>query len=694
MAMTQEQYDAYVKEAQRLGVQVNPNVTVGDPLQNPVQAPQPSTVPPAVAPPQATAPEQGFMDSFKKDYANIQNTMNQTDAALSDTLKQVLPDVGEMTGAMAGMYYGARSGSVMGLQGTIGGGFIGAMLGSGAGESLKQMFNKEFDPLKVIKTSMESGMWEAGFGAVGPLMHFAGKGIEKLRQNKELTFEEIASLDELVKALEAEGITLTPAQLTGSNFQKTLEKIGKAGFGGEGKFADLYAAQEQFIRDRMDLLTKQIGNPDRKQAGDAFQQALEDADDELITWAKPQFTALNKAARGVPVSLQSTLQSLRAKKTAATKGRRVGADTRLDNEVEDLYNFVLGDVQNTNFENLFSTIAQVTKDQRKAQLRTDKNPALDKAYVEVLDLLFSDAEKAAKKSGTAVYDKYLELQKVYRETKQTLNDRAISSVVEAQPEFAGSLIYRTGNVTSIEAAFKALDKAAETAAKTGKVFDADKAKNDLRAGYLDELFTKAEISDTSTEQAVKLFKQIESDPKVRDTFKAMLTPKQQADVKKLLGWGAQLEKNSAGNFSLIVRGRQSGELNRIGSSISGNDATGIGIVMVSKALATLAAPAGLAKRAVSGGATREYMNQLKDLTVKFDNGNFDAADAATLFGLWATTVTEDDKIPTEFRVKNLNAKESMEYQANRAEIIATYEKAGVAVPEALLEATNERPNAK
>lgn len=693
MAMTQEQYDEYTKEAQRLGVPVNPNVVVGNPVQAPVQAPQPSTVPPAVAPPQAAAPEQGFMESFKKDYANIQDTMNTVDNSLSQTLIEVLPDVGEMTGAMGGMYYGARTGSVAGLQGAIGGGFVGAMLGSGTGESLKQMFRKEFDPLKVIKTSLESGMWEAGFGALGPLMNFAGSGIEKLRKDKNLNFEEIASLDELLKALEKEGITLTPSQLTGSNFQKTLEKIGKAGFGGEGQFEQLYKAQEQFIRDRMDLLKKQVGNPDRKQSGEAFQQALMDADDQLIEWAQPKFKELNKAARGVKVSLQSTLQSLRHKKALASKGRREGATGRIDSEVEDLYNFVLGDVQNTNFENLFSTIAQVTKDQRKAKLRTDKNPTLDKAYVDVLDLLFKDAEKAAKNSGTDVYNKYLDLQKVYRETKQSLNDRAIASAVEGSPEFAGSEIFKLGSVTSVESAFKALDTAAATAKRAGKTFDAEKAKDDLRAGYLDELFTSAEISETSTEAAMKLLKKVTSDPKVRDTFNAVLTSKQQSEVKKLLGWGAQLEKNSAGNFSLIVRGRQSGELNRLGG-IQGNDATGVGLVMVAKALATITAPFGLAKRAVSGGATREYMEQLKDLTVKFDGGDIDAADAATLFGLWATTVTQEEDIPVEFRVKGMNSKEAIEYHANRADIIATYEKAGVPVPQALLEAKNKRPNAE
>ena len=690
MAMTQEDYDKYVAQAKKMGVPVNPDVQVQQPVQTPVQAP--------VQTPQPVPSEAGFMEQFKQDYANIQQTMHDTSPArlagtkgespeysgLSKALLEVLPDLGEMGGTIAGMAHGARVGASGGAYGVVGGGLIGAMLGSGAGESIKQMFKNEFDPAKVIDTMLVSGMFEGGFAGLGPMMHGIGRGLENLRQGKELTAEQIQGLDELVKALESEGITLTPAQLTGSNFQKTLEKVGKAGFGGEDKFGALYEAQERFIRDRMDKLATDVGNPSFEEAGRVFQDAMEAADDQLIKWAQPQFTKLNKTARGVHISLASTQQTLRSAIKRSKLGRRAGASNRLDSEVEELYNFVLGDVQNTNFENLFSTIAEVTKQQRKAQLATDQNPALIKAQRDVLELLYADAEKAAAKAGSDVLDQYKQIKAVYKETKDSLNTTAIKSVVKAAPEHAGALIYKTGNVTAVKEAFAALDEAAKAAKRVGEKFDAEAAKDALRAGYINQFFKKAG-EDTAIDTARKLASQLKHDQAVSNTFEAMLTGKQQSDVMKVLGWAGKLEKNSAGNFSLIVRGRQSGELNKVASELTNAGQLGLNLFTVGKGIAFLATPAKLAERAVGGKVTNEYLSQLKDVVTKFDKGQFDTSDAVVLFGLWAKNYVEGEEIPKELKIPELSEKESLEAHAARARIVEQYQKSGVAVPEELLQ---------
>lgn len=690
MAMTQEEYDKYVAQAEKLGVPVNPDVQVQQPVQSPVQAP--------VQTPQPVPSEAGFMEQFKQDYANIGQVMDKTSPARlldprkgdspeysgwAKSLVEVIPDLGEMGGTIAGMAHGARVGSSGGLYGTVGGGLIGAMMGSGIGESVRQMFMNEFDPAKVIDKMLVSGMFEGGFAGLGPMMHNLGRGIESLRQGKELTYDQILGLDELLKELEKNGITLTPAQLTGSNFQQTLEKIGKAGFGGEAKFGALYEAQERFIRDRMDKLATDVGNPSFEEAGRVFQEAMEAADDQLIKWAQPQFTKLNKAARGVHVSLASTQQTLRSALKRSKAGRRAGASNRLDNDVEELYNFVLGDVQNTNFENLFSTIAEVTKQQRKAQLATDQNPALIKAQRDVLELLYADAEKAAAKAGSGVLDQYKQIKAVYKETKDSLNTSAIKSVVKAAPEHAGALIYKTGNVTAVKEAFNALDEAAKTAKRVGETFDAEGAKDALRAGYINQFFKKAD-EDTAIDTARKLASQLKNDQNVSNTFEAMLTPKQQADVMKVLGWAGQLEKNSAGNFSLIVRGRQSGELNKVASELSNSAQLGLNLYTVGKGLAFLAAPAKLAQRAVGGKVTQEYLSQMKTIITKFDSGQFDTSDAVVLFGLWAKNYVEGEEIPKELRIPKLSDKQALEAHAARARIVAQYEKAGAPVPEELL----------
>ena len=103
-----------------------------------------------------------------------------------------------------------------------------------------------------------------------------------------------------------------------------------------------------------------------------------------------------------------------------------------------------------------------------------------------------------------------------------------------------------------------------------------------------------------------------------------------------------------------------------------------------KAVATLAAPAKLANRAVKGEVTGKYLEQLKDVVVKFDKGELKTADMATLLGLWATTVSDKEEIPPEFKVPKMTSSESIRFHAARAKAIAAYEKAGAPVPESLL----------
>lgn len=691
MALTQQEYDTYLAKTKELGITPNPQVK---PIEAPIQPPQEEMVQPP------TQEQPSFLQGLISDYGDVKAAMppplstqvgqaisegveGTTLEGLSQQVKEVLPDIGEMGGAMTGMYYGAKTGSPYGV---VGMGLLGTMLGSGSGESIKQMFNNEYDPLKTINTMLKSGIFEGGFVGVGKLFEKAGTAMSKLRADKDLSMDEIMSLDELVKGLESKGISLTPAQLTGSELQKTLEKVGKAGFGGEGKFADLYLAQDNFMADRLEALSKQVGNPSRKQAGDTVQQALEDADSNLMEWAAPKYAELAKIGKGQRLSMQGTLQSLRSKKAKSAQGRREGAKNLLDPKVEELYDYVLGNVQNTNFSQWFELMKSVNDMQRKelANVATP-NPAMRKAFADVYALLYRDAERSAAKMGTDVLQKYKGVTSVVRESKRSLNESVIRTVAKSDPEWAGQMIYKNGNVTAVESAFKALDLAETNAKRVGKTFDAAQAKNDLRAGYLEQLLSKAELSETSAEMSSRLLERISRDPLAKDTFQAILTKPQQAQVKRVLAWGDALEKNSAGNFSLIVRGRQSGELNRLASEMSGNDNAGFAPTMVVKAIATLAAPAKLAGRAVNGKVTGEYLTQLKDTVVKFDKGDLRTSDMAALLGLWATSVTEKEEIPVEFRVPKMDSKQSIEYHAARARAIASYENAGIPVPEQLLQ---------
>lgn len=594
---------------------------------------------------------------------------------LPENIVSSLPDIGESAGETAGMLAGMRQGmSLPGgpavkLGGTAILGTIGAMTGVGGGETLRQLFQGESDPAKVIDKVLTSGLFSAGSEIV-TLFGLAGRGIERLRNNQKMTAEEIASLDELVRRLEAEGITITPAQLTNSGFQQTLEKIALSGFGGEAKFKALYDAQEAFIRDELQRLVKQAGNPDRKLTGEMFQSAMEKAEDDLIKWAEPKYKHLDSVARNIRLSMQSTEQTIRNAKKKAMVDRRPGAPSRLDSEVEQMYDYVLGNTRNLSFESLFDTISYLTREQRKVMSRIDnRNPTLEKAYRDTIESLLGDARKAVEASGDdTVMKLYDEVTGVYRESMKTLNDNALKGLAAKQPEFVGETIYQTGNVSTVESAFKAVDEAAELAKKNGEVFDAEAVKNNIRAGYLRQLFVKADVNETSTETAARLLRQLEADDAMGDTFKAVLTPQQVAEVKRVLGWANVLEKQSAGNFSLIVRGRQSGALNQAVNEVGNAGAgTGFSPFILASAATLVASPLFLASRAINGKATSKRLAQLKDFVTRYDAGKLDAADVSAFFMLLANDASESDYIPPELKVPNLSPKETFQYHALKAQ---------------------------
>lgn len=587
-----------------------------------------------------------------------------------------LPDIG----ALVGETYGLRQAAMQGLKtpggpipkafGAAGTSIFYAMGGTAVGESVRQIFQNELDPLKAIYKIQESGLF-AGLGEIATIFDTAGRGIQKLRTGQGYTAEDIKGLDLLVAELAKEGITITPAQLVRSGFQQTLEKIAVAGFGGEAKFGALYEAQEQFIRDQLDQLVKQTGDPSRKVTGEMFLSVLRQADDDLIKWATPKYEELERLSVGTPLDFTNIIEK---SKQELSKGRRSGASknaaTTLDSEIETLHTFLNTRAKNNTFAGAFDVLKKLQADLREAQSRTSvsaKSP--NQAYVKALTEAITDV-KASIKTGAEssgnqkIQDLHKEVSEVYESVSKTLNDSALSGIAAQQPEFVGSQIYANGNVSSVEAAFKAIDKAVEIGKKAGKMedelLDAESLKNDLRAGYLRKLFTPTEVADTSTETALTLLKKIERDPELSDTFQAVLTATQVAQTKRILGWAKNLDQQAAGNFSLIVRGRQSGAANQVINQMTNITGEGVKSTVIAAAASLIATPFFLANRAINGQVTTKLLEQLKDYSVKFNTGKMDAGDVGQYFGLLASVVKPNEELPPELKIPGLDSRESLE----------------------------------
>lgn len=593
---------------------------------------------------------------------------SKPNVGVMELIAPYLPTALEAAGSLTGMARGAQAGRLIGLPGAVGGGILGAFAGAGAGESLKNAIQGGGDVVDVLNTALTAGAFAAGGEAIVGTLTNGISAINKLRTGSDLQPEDLQNIRELQKALEAQGITLTPAQITQSGFQRSLEGIAISGFGGENTMRNLYEAQADFVLNRMESLIPNLGTASREEVGQAFSSALRDAEAQLITWAKPKYAELDKLAVKAPVSLQSTQQTLRNAIAKGKYNRKVGEGSRLDPEVEALYKYVLGEKQNNDFRSTFQTISRLSSDLRKLQGRTTSpNDVYEKALRDTIESLHNDLAKAAERSGnTEILNKYKEVSQVYRESMKTLRDDAIRGLATKAPEYVGETIYRTGNVTTIKKAFEAIDKSVELARLAGETpVDPNVLKNQLRAGYLDALITPLQTAETTIPSAEKLLLSITKDAKKRDTFNAMFTPQQQAEIKKNLGWANLMEKGAAGNFSLLVRGKQSGALNNIAGKLAQAGAFAAGPASFAlepmsgaAAIAIIAAPSWLAKRAVSGKVSNKIIEKATGLIKKFDQGQFTSKDWGAWFGILADTAYDGDEVPEPLKIEGLTAEET------------------------------------
>ena len=626
-------------------------------------------------------------------------TMPSVMDLMGNYLKQQIPmlgEVGDLTGAAVGAQRGAALAPYLpnpvakGLA-VAGGTVLGAIGGRGIGEVGEDLLlGQSTDPVETLYEMYESGSMALLGESVGNAFGMAYRGIKNLRIGKEISQEELKAIEDLQTALkrrEAEikaadpnstvDLTLTKAQIMQSGLSKSLEKIAVAGFGG-GSIQELYEAQADFLVRELERAVPTFGAVSREQLGVAFQTTLRDAESNLITWAKPKYAELDSLGSDVPVDLSGTLGRIKNEIKLGQLGRTKGSGTRLDDEVQTLYNFVLGEKKNNTFSAQFKLLSRLSSDLRKLQGRaTAPNEVYEAALVKTIADIHDDLAASAAKSGNLdLIEKYNTVSKVYKTSMSSLRDSALNGLATKAPEFVGETIFQEGNVTTIKKAFAAIDGAVSLAVRAGKTGadlpDGELLKNQIRGGYLDALITPVQTADNSVTTAKKLLLDLTKKGKKADTFKSLFSVKQQEDLVKTLKWGERMEAPQAGNFSLIVRGRQSGSLNKVatqlfqggafaGTSIaSGATLSPFGAVV---ALGMLTSPYIIARLATNGKMNQKLISKLTALKTKFDTGNFGRGEWGTLFTLFGDNLSEDTKLPAGVAIKGLDAKQTLRLHA-------------------------------
>ena len=609
-----------------------------------------------------------------------------------DFFTKFFPEIAEISGAIAGAAGASKyAPGILKVPAAVYGGVVGATTARTAGEVTQDvMLDNEVDVVDAIAEGLKAGTFEALGAGIFSAVGKGFKTLKAIRAGKKPTPEDIAELRELDKAMQESGIKLpngepvrlTPAQITGSKAQTTLEKISIAGLTVGTNLKDLYEAQAKALQSIFDSNIALIGKADRKAAGEAFQNAIQQTKDEVAAWAGPKYKELDKLASSTPISFQSTEQWVRNKILASgkmmpsNKGKTASVQdlmsmsTRLPDYQEKFLKQLLDNDRTLSFDVMFDLQRKALKEVAKEKKALDRMDG-DKIqfFSEVASQLGKNMETQAKKAGTDVYKQYQEINKTYK-AAMDLSDDAVSQLSKDAPEFVGEHIATTGNVTLVENAFKAIDDAAALAKQYGTPFDPVKIKQDLKAGYVNSLLSKvmADMKGEAVEKASTVLGKLRTDLKSSDTFKAMLSKEEQGQLMKVLGWSEKLNKETAGNFSLMIRGKQSQALRQIVRGLSGVSVAGgyvgLGAVgAVTAAIGAVAAPSLIARWAVSGKATNKALGQIEDVIKAVNEGKkLSGAAIAGFVALVASMPLRYEDLP-DLEVKdNMTAGDALMFQ--------------------------------
>jgi len=647
----------------------------------------------------ATLDSMGISDSFTpvtqpvtSPIADLQRTSEKASigSVVGDFLTQYAPEIGELGGDLAAARIALSNMSKApknpAAQIAVGGGSMLAyelglpMFGRAVGETVQDFVEGRVDPMDTINGALEAGAFGALGAGAGQIIGGAKDAITSLRLGKQPTPEQLQHLSELNTALLNSGIKigdtdipvhLTPAQMTGSPFMATLEKISMAGFGG-GRIFDIYKAQDEALRKiydqnvtMYDALRRNSDGTVRgvadKETGQIFQESLEQARGEFIAFSEKQWQNLDEVAKGTKLNTTGVENYVRAvlkeagvdlipnRGLTGSKQDLQKMATRLGNEnlavFEKTLKGLLDNERSVSFHAAFTDIRNMRDLAYKASKEGDNSLAY--ALNRLRDKYEAVLNSQSTKVGTDVWKRFQNLSEMYSKGMEGFNRSKIEVGLEVAPEFVGEQLLKEGNVTSVEAAFEAIKHSSGISNLFGKGLStsAEETTKRMKAGYLDALYERIQTAkpDKGIQAAVQAFTDLTRKSKANRTFNAVFSPKEQANILKGLEYASSFERQSGGNISLAVRGQQAANVRKI----LANENSALGNTWS----AFIAAGPAMFGRWMLEESGEKQIRKLIQLNKKLldDPVKFNKRDQMALFSIMASAPFRHDELPPEWQ---------------------------------------------
>ena len=458
---------------------------------------------------------------------------------------QSLPELGGMLGGVAGGLLGLRAGQpiVGGRTGAaLGSAAVSSMLGAGfggaTGEAGRQAIVGEPDFGKVAKAGLEQASYDAAgnliFSAAGKAYRI-GKEALTSKFGAEIPDQAIFAADRLLKEEGAFG--LTPYQSTKGTMSGISESIARGSFTGKPV---MMAAEEKTKKALVAAKNKVLDDIstniyDSVATGESFANAINAGDEALKNTVRPFYENLSKSTGAVVdiVPIQNKVNQLLNKSEKAGGLDLSATEKTFLTQVSEA-------PESMDFAAAHDVLSALKKKQRDIKTGNTPDSALYARISEIVNTLQNQMDNSFAKAGgkpkaldfegklpddntTTLAEQYNLYSKLYKDSVQDLYSETTSKLLLKDPEYVGKNIYSAGSVT----AFKDVQKALSRAKQLDKALDVNATIDSVRRGYVENLL-KSENSFANLGEKIK------NDEALRRTFETVLTPKQQANVTRLL----------------------------------------------------------------------------------------------------------------------------------------------------------------
>lgn len=517
------------------------------------------------------------------------------------------------------------------------GAVIGGTTAYGVGETLRQMITGEEDTNRLLTGLGYAALTES---ISGPLTKLIQRGVEITPRVLTSLGLDTQAANDIATAIArpelAQAGTLTskeqtqqllqsaspyaglrPAQIVDSWFRRATEAFGRSGIGGQARFDELKAINEEALQGISNKIIDGI-NSNRysyDEAGELFYGTIQQGNKALTEAYQQAESKFLQNAGDVRVNVTRTkamADDILAEGTAPflTKADGTPVDDALSSQVKTVLTAVKNIRSGARPQEIDTVIRSLN------ELSTEAGNVLGQTSPSTakINQLVNSLKKDLKDSlPEGLRGQYESMKSSYAASKKALFPSALRQVMRKGKEenfnIIGQTLARENNANVVTQAYKAL----EEAKRLNPNLNTLQAELAIRSGYLENIFKSGEMT---IDEMARFYDKIGKDKNTRSTFNAVLGDSSNGVLQVFrAAKDAVAEPGSQGALSLFVASRQISSLGNLPQILQGTAAgtAAVGGDFLSSAM-ILTAPWVLAKIATNPKTAKQLIQLEKNVS--------------------------------------------------------------------------------